>query len=110
MRVLEEYSVVKKNDDIELKYSYRLIQSQYHELTVYGIEIERRDYRQGVKINEDKDSLEIVSPHRDKVKQIVMNLCENELSPIHLVDVLGEFIDGHAHEFDLILSKEVQFI
>lgn len=39
-----------------------------------------------------------------------MNLCKYEVSPIHLVDILGEFVDEHAYEFDMELSKEAQLI
>lgn len=110
MRILEEYSMVRENQGIESKYFYRIIKSQYCGFPAYGVEIERNDYRGLTKIKEEKDSIELVSTQRHKVKQIVMNLCNYEVSPIHLVDILGEFVDEHAHEFDMALSKEVQLI
>lgn len=110
MRMLEEYSTIRENDGIELRYFYRLTQSQYCGFPAYGVEIERRDYRGLTKIKEEKDCIGLVSTQRNKVKQIVMNLCKHEVSPIHLVDILGEFVDGHAYEFDRVLPKEEQLV
>lgn len=110
MRILEEYNVVIENDGIELRYFYRLTQSQYCSFPAYGVEIERKDYKGVTKINEVIDGIEFVSAQRHKAKQIVMNLCKNEVSPIHLVDILGEFVDVHAYEFDMLSINEVQLI
>jgi hypothetical protein len=110
VRVLEEYSMVRENDGVELRYFYRITKSQYCGFPAYGVEIERKDYLGLRKIKEEKDSIEFVSTQMHKVKQIVMNLCNYEVSPIHLVDILGEFVDEHVYEFDMILSKEAQLI
>ncbi len=110
MRVLEEYSIVRENEGVELRYFYRITKSQYCGFPAYGVEIERKDYKGLIKLKEEKDSIELVSTQRHKVKQIVMNLYNYEVSPIHLVDILGEFVDEHVFEFDLVLSKETQLI
>ena len=110
MRILEEYSVVRQNEEIELRYFYRITKSQYCGFDAYGVEVERKDYKGLTKIKEEKDNIELVSTQRHKVKQIVMNLCKYEVSPIHLVDILGEFVYEHAYEFDMELSKEAQLI
>ena len=106
MRVLEEYNIVNRNAGIEYKYSYRLLQSQYNGYTAYGIEIERKDYKGLTKINEEKDSIEIMSTQRHAIKNILMKLQKENVSPIHLVDIVGKFVDEHVYEFDLGMVRE----
>ena len=38
MRILEEYSVVRQNEEIELRYFYRITKSQYCGFDAYGVE------------------------------------------------------------------------
>ncbi|MBE6070475.1 MAG: hypothetical protein E7208_00770 [Clostridium butyricum] len=106
MKILEEYSTVKENEGVEMRYFYRLTQSQYQNFHAYGVEITREDYKGIIKVGEDKDCIELISTQKHRVKQMVMNLYQNEVSPIHLVDILGEFVDGQVHEFDIGLIKE----
>lgn len=106
MRILEEYSIIKENEGRELRYFYRLTQSQYQNFPAYGIEIVREDYQGTVKVGEDKEYIKFVSTQRHRVKQMVISLYKNEVSPIHLVDILGEFVDGQVYEFDMGLIKE----
>ena len=110
MRILEEYTTIIENKEVEFRYFYRVITSKYNGIDVYGVQIERKDYKGLVEIGNEKDTIEFVSTQRYKAKQIVMNLCKNQVSPIHLIDILGEFVDEHVYEFDILSSKKVQLI
>lgn len=106
MKIVEEYTLTKEEGGVKLQYFYRLIQTKYNNFPAYGIEIERKDFKGMSKIKEEKDNIELISSQRHKVKQVIMNLYKNEVSPIHLIDVLGEFVDAQAYEFDMGLIKE----
>ncbi len=101
MSVLEEYNIINRNAGIEYKYSYRLLQSQYNGHTAYGIEIERKDYMGLTKINEEKDSVKLMSTQRHTISNILAKLEKEIVSPIHLIDIVGEFVDKHVYEFDV---------
>ncbi len=106
MSVLEEYGITKKYYGIEYKYFYRLLQNQYNGYSAYGIEIEKKEYIGMTKIDEYKDSIKLVSTQRHEVKTLLMNLQKNIVSPIHLIDIVGEFVDEHVYEFDFGMVRE----
>ena len=106
MKIVEEFSTVKEKENLEMKYFYRIIESIYNDFPVYGIEIERKDYKGLSIVNEVKDSIKLISRQRHKVKQIIMKLVKNEASPIHLIDILGEYVDEQAYKFELGLVME----
>lgn len=104
MEVLEEYTSVNQNN--KYKYNYRLTKSIYRGIIGYGIEIQSQNS------NEDdtdceRDGVELISIHRHKVKKILMKLYDNEVSPIHLIDIIGEYVDEHVYEFDIGKQSEV---
>ena len=61
--------------------SYRLIKKDYKGITAYGIEIERKDYVGLENVNLEREKIEIISAHRHKVKQLLMKLYTNQVSP-----------------------------
>ena len=107
MKILEEYNIVTRNMDIQYKYYYRLLRGIYNGLQTYGVQIKREDYNGEDKINEEEDSIERVSTQIQPVKEIVLNLYKNQVSPIHLIDILGEFVDEHVYEFDVNMITNV---
>lgn len=107
MNLLEEYSSVNCDSGIEFRYNYRLIKKDYKGVAVYGIEIERKDYV-GLKIvNLERENMDMISIHRHKVKQLLMLLYNNQVSPIHLIDVAGAYADEHTYEFDIGINEQI---
>jgi hypothetical protein len=107
MNLVEEYTAVNSDSDIEFRYAYRLIKKEYKGIIAYGIEIERKDYDGLKNINLERDKIEMISVHRHKVKQLLMKLYSNQVSPIHLIDVIGSYVDEHAYEFDIEIKEKV---
>lgn len=107
MNLVEEYSCINNQTDVEFRYTYRLTKTGYNGVDAYGIEIERKDYIGLRNISLERERIEIISAQRHKVKQILMKLYENQVSPIHLLDIVGEYADQHAYEFDLGLQKRL---
>ena len=106
-------SLYKKitNGDVDYNYSYRLLKGQISvsmygklaEIQAYGIEIERQDVIDGTVVGIQRDCVENISPERYKVKKLLNMVYDNEVSPIHMIDVLGEYIDEYTSDFDEIL-------
>lgn len=106
MNLVEEYICINKDTDIEFRYTYRLIKKDYNGIDAYGIEIERKDYIGLKNVNLERERIDMVSAHKHKVKQILIKLYNNQVSPIHLLDVVGEYADQHVYEFDVGLNKQ----
>lgn len=107
MNLVEEYTTVNSDSDIEFRYAYRLIKKEYKGVTAYGIEIERKDYVGLKNVNLEREKIDIISIHRHKVKQLLMKLYNNQVSPIHLIDIIGSYADEHAYEFDIRTKEKV---
>ena len=107
MNLVEEYtSINRDDDDVEFRYVYRLTKKEYKGIMAYGIEIERKDYVGLKNINLERKGIDIISPHRYKVKRLIMKLYNNQVSPIHLIDIIGNYADEHAYEFDMVIQEQ----
>ncbi|AWK50118.1 hypothetical protein DIC82_02990 [Clostridium beijerinckii] len=106
MNLVEEYTSINRDDDVEFRYAYRLIKKDYRGIIAYGIEIEREDYVGLKNINLERANIEIISPHRYKVKQLLIKLYNNQVSPLHLIDIIGSYVDEHAYEFDVGIQEQ----
>lgn len=82
-----------KINEREMQYIYRLLLKDYNNKKVYGLEVERRDISNNQVINIERESIEEVSIVKDKVKEMIDILYNGIVSPIHVVDILGEEID-----------------
>ena len=102
--VLENLLITRCINDVEMKYIYKLTERQYKSVQAYGIEIERDDYKNGENVNIVKDSVDLISPEKEKVKNLLDILYKNEVSPIHLIDIIGEYVDSYVSDFDKILN------
>lgn len=107
MNVVEEYTCINNDTNIEYVYAYRLIKREYNNMPVFGIEVERKDYINLKNINLERNTVELISTQRHKVKQLLMRLHKNQVSPIHLIDIIGEDVDKCVYEFENDLSKKV---
>jgi len=107
MNLVDEYLSIYKGEDVEYRYVYRLIKKDFNGITAYGIEIERKDYVGLANVNLEREKIEVISAHRHKVKQLLIKLFTNQVSPYHLIDLIGGYVDEYAYEFDSGMEEKV---
>ncbi|NFE94825.1 hypothetical protein FDF86_09660 [Clostridium botulinum] len=105
MDIIEEYTSIDAENDFE--YKYRLTKSLYKGITGYGIEVQSQNSNTTNEVFYEKDSVNLISINRHNVKALLTKLYENRVSPLHLIDIIGEYVDEHVCEFDNFTSKEV---
>lgn len=113
MIIIENMSKKLTENDVKHNYFYRMVKSQmsvsmYGELThvqAYGIEVERQDIVDDTVVFIERDCVENISPQRHKVKNLLKMLYDNNVSPIHMIDILGEYIDEYIVDFDEMLKN-----
>ena len=113
MVVIENLCKKVTDGNVNYNYSYRLVKSQISvsiygelaEIKAYGIEIERQDTVNNTVVNIQRDIAENISPQRYKVKNLLKMLYDNTVLPIHMIDILGEYIDEYTTDFDEILTN-----
>ena len=66
----------------------------------YGIEVERQDVIDGDLVNIERDSVNNISTNKEKVKKLFDLVSKNNVSPIHLIDVIGEYVDEYITDFN----------
>lgn len=97
--LLESLNVKKEVNGMEMKYSYGIIESKYLENVVYGIYVSR-EYIDGEKVIDlYEDSIKYVSPIKEKVIGLRDLLYKGEVSPLHLIDIVGDFVDNCVNDF-----------
>lgn len=99
MKIVQNLNIVRNYDNLRHDYQYRIIETKYNEVNTYGIEIERKDFNNYVLINIERNSIEKISYYLEKVRELLSILYKNEVSPIHLVDIIGEKVDEYVSEF-----------
>jgi hypothetical protein len=115
MVVIENMNRSEIVDGVTYNYFYRITKGQVilpiggDKVVVqsYGIEIERQDIKDGSIFNIERDSISSISPQRYKVHNLLKLLYDNVVSPIHLIDVLGEYVDEYIIDFDKELMETV---
>ena len=100
MKIVQNLNIVRNYDNLRHDYQYRIIETKYNEVNTYGIEIERKDFNNDVLINIERNSIEKISYYLEKVRELLSILYKNEVSPIHLVDIIGEKVDEYVSEFN----------
>ncbi|WMJ80495.1 DUF6514 family protein [Clostridium sp. MB40-C1] len=111
MLIVENLCRSEKYESVVYNYSYRIIKDKLVfeeqdnlEIQSYGIEVERQDIVDGKIIKIERQAVKSISPHRHKVHSLLKILYDNLVSPIHLIDILGEFIDNYVTDFDDVLK------
>ena len=112
MIILENLVKSITDGGVNHNYIYRLVKSQvsvllYGELTnvnAFGIEIESQYIVDGTTVHIQKDCVENISPQRYKVKNLLKMVYDNTVSPIHMIDILGDYIDEYTSDFDETLN------
>lgn len=100
--------------DVKYIYFYRLLKEKtiivYEknsiEVQCYGIEVERQDILNGKLVNVQRDCIKSISPYRHKVHNLIELLYENRVSPVHLIDIAGDYVDKCILDFE----KEIKHI
>lgn len=107
MEVIENLTKNVESEGERYQYNYRMTRSMYSNIHVYGIEIERLDIKEDEKItNIERNQIALISPKRYKVKEFLKILYDNTVSPVHLIDILGEYVDECVLDFeDSLLLK-----
>lgn len=100
MKIKKSLSKIISIDDKETRYIYRIIENKLKSVQAFGIEIERQDLNNGQIINLERDSVSIVASEEKRANEILMLLFNNIVSPIHLVDIVGEYSDLCINEFN----------
>lgn len=108
MVVIENLSKRVIDGDVKHNYFYRLVKSEISILTydeptgvqAYGIEVERQDIVDDMVVCIERECVKSISPQRYKVKNLIKILYENTVSPIHMIDILGDCIDQYIVDFD----------
>lgn len=96
---IEEIVKIKQLGEVEMQYVYKLTQGEYNEKEAYGIVVERKDIVNGKVINVVSDEIKIISTIKDKVRCMLEKLSKNEVSAIHLIDIIGEEVDNCVFDF-----------
>ena len=107
MNYSKKYTVVKNLSTIieNRNYSYRLIKSNFIHcngdmIQAYGIEVETTEINNDEITGIERAGIEYISPYMHKVYALLSKLHSNNVSPIHLVDVIGEYVDDYTYDFD----------
>lgn len=100
MKIVESLSLAIENKDKKILYLYRLTQCQTINGQAFGIEVERQDLIGGVLTNIERDSVDVISTKEEKVKDILNLLYKNNVSPIHLIEVIGTYVDECVEDFN----------
>lgn len=87
-------------DKCEIKYLYKLTEQEFFGMQVYGIEVEKEDMVGKSESNIQKDSVEVISPDETKVRKLLDMLYNYKVSPIHLIDIIGEYVDAYVSDFN----------
>lgn len=107
--VVENLISTEKVKQVKYVYFYRLLKGKIiiaysnkdvEEVQTYGIEVERQDILNGKLINVQRDSVENISPERYKVHSLLKLLYDNKVSPLHLVDIIGDYVDDYTMDFN----------
>ena len=108
MEVIESLSKIEAFEEVKCKYFYRLIKSSFPTtlqdekiiVDCFGIEVERHDIINNCIVKIEREIIERISPYRHKVHNLLKFINDNTVSPIHLIDVLGEYVDEYILDFN----------
>ena len=99
MKINKTLSTIVNINEKEVKYIYRMTEKNIINRQAFGIEIERQDFNDGQVVNLERDYVSLVASEEKRANDILLLLFNNLVSPIHLVDIVGEYSDLCAAEF-----------
>lgn len=101
MHIVESIDSNVKTDNKESKYSFRMFKESFFSGQAFGIEVERQDLIEGNIIKIERDSISKISNNEEKVRDLLKLLFNYKVSPIHLVDILGDYVDSYVSDFNI---------
>ena len=90
-----------KNDEKESQYFFRMTKGEFAFGQAFGIEIERQDVIEGEVVWIERDSISKISNKEENVKALLDLVYKYQVSPVHLVDILGEYVDNYISDFNI---------
>jgi hypothetical protein len=90
---LYRYFLIKSNRDIERN-------DNVVSVPCYGIGIESEITLNGEIVSTYDDTIDAVSSIEEKVLKLITMFRDNNVSPVHLVDIAGEYTDEWVDDFD----------
>ena len=97
---IKELNLSINLEGIEMKYSYLMESRKYNNETVYGIVVKKESIKNKVVASTIEDRVDIISKKKEVVQKLLDLLYRNQVSPIHLIDVIGETVDNCVLEFN----------
>lgn len=95
--MIEEKSIkTKYSEGVERVYTYQIISNCEENIIEYGIEARREDKSEGDIIKVEKKQIKNISSDQDRMDEIINLLSRNQVSPIHLQDILSDYIDRYV--------------
>jgi hypothetical protein len=91
--VIEKKVATKYIDGIERIYIYIVTQEKQDNILEYGVKAIREDISNGQIVTMIENEVKYISPKKSLVKGIMDILFRNEVSPIHLKEVVCEYVD-----------------
>lgn len=97
--LLESLEFRKEINGMDTRYLYKIIESDYRGNATYGISVSREYIKNNEVIDEYEENIKFVSPIKDKVKELLEMLYRGQVSPIHLIDIAGDYVDNCVDDF-----------
>jgi translation initiation factor 2 beta subunit (eIF-2beta)/eIF-5 len=95
-----------------VEYTYNLVQSELEVNTngerrvidVYGVEIESEVKNKDKHVERYREHVGCITPNRYKGSELLGLLRNNGVSPIHLIDIIEEYIEEYYADFDEVVQ------
>ena len=101
MNIVNSLYLNFQNDTKESRYSFRMFKEKFLDGQAFGIEVERQDLVNGNIVEIERDSISKISNKEEKVMELLKLVHNHQVSPIHLVDILGEYVDNYTSDFNI---------
>jgi len=95
-----------------VEYTYKLIQRELsmdvqggrRVIEAYGIEVESRIKGNNESGQVFKDEVKYITPCKNKGREFLNMLKDNSVSPIHLIDIIEEYIEEYYMDFNNVVE------
>ncbi|MGL5617308.1 MAG: DUF6514 family protein [Sarcina sp.] len=104
MRIVESLEKKLTMEEVTYNYFYRVIETTFEGNKFYGIEVERQDYEKEKLTSIGREYIKYVAVNENETIEILQKLCDNLVSPIHLIDIVGEMSDRNIEKYS---NKEI---
>ncbi|MBQ6820664.1 MAG: hypothetical protein IJO26_05155 [Clostridium sp.] len=101
MDIVNSLSNDVKFENKEVKYFYRMTKENFCFGQAFGIEVEKQDFIEGKIVNLERDYIKKISNNKKKVNDLLELIYKYQVSPIHLIDILGEYTDNYVSDFNI---------